>query len=214
RVAPVVLALLVDVAAGGEGAVAGAGDDDAPDLVVRAHALDRLVQLGVELVAHGVELLRPIQRDDRDALGLLDDDVAYPAGGATVLTRIDHVMICVPDLNEGIAAYTRIGFRVFPGGSHAGRATHNAIAFHGDDYLELLSLRDGECDHWAAVEPESSDARLAEYLSRGGGFRYVAVQSDDLAADVAAMRRRGADVSDATEGGRRTPAGQELRWKA
>ena len=70
-----------------------------------------------------------------------------------MLTRIDHVMICVPDLNEGIAAYTRIGFSVFPGGSHAGRATHNAIAFHEDDYLELLSLRDGECDHWAAVEP-------------------------------------------------------------
>lgn len=131
-----------------------------------------------------------------------------------MLTRIDHVMICVPDLNEGIAAYTRIGFSVFPGGSHAGRATHNAIAFHEDDYLELLSLRDGECDHWAAVEPGSSDARLAEYLSRGGGFRYVAVQSDDLAADVAAMRQRGVDVSDATDGGRRTPAGQELRWKA
>ena len=131
-----------------------------------------------------------------------------------MLTRIDHVMICVPDLNEGIAAYTRIGFSVFPGGSHAGRATHNAIAFHEDDYLELLSLRDGECDHWAAVEPGSSDARLAEYLSRGGGFRYVAVQSDDLAADVAAMRRRGVDVGDVTDGARRTPSGQELRWKA
>src|SRR5213593_4356921 len=122
-------------------------------------------------------------------------------------------MICVPDLNEGIAAYQRIGSSVFPGGSHAGRATHNAIAFHEDDYLELLSLRDGECDHWAAVEPGSSDARLAEYLSRGDGFRYVAVQSDDLTADVAAMRRRGVEISDATEGGRRTPAGQELRFK-
>ena len=131
-----------------------------------------------------------------------------------MLTRIDHVMICVPDLNEGIAAYTRSGFSVFPGGSHAGRATHNAIAFHEDDYLELLSLRDGECDHWAAVEPGSSDARLAEYLSRGGGFRYVAVQSDDLAADVAAMRGRGVDVSDVADGERRTPAGQLLRWKA
>jgi hypothetical protein len=40
------------------------------------------------------------------------------------------------------------------------------------------------------------------------------VQSDDLAADVAAMRRRGVDVGDPVEGGRRTPAGQELRWTA
>jgi len=31
---------------------------------------------------------------------------------------------------------------------------------------------------------------------------------------VAAMRGRGVDVGDATEGSRRTPAGQELRWKA
>src|SRR5262249_42702664 len=111
-------------------------------------------------------------------------------------------MICVPDLNEGIAAYARIGFSVYPGGSHAGRATHSAIACHEDACLELLGLRDGECDHWAAVEPGGSAARLAEFLSRGGGFRYVAVQSDDLAADVVAMRRRGVDVSDATEGGR------------
>jgi catechol 2,3-dioxygenase-like lactoylglutathione lyase family enzyme len=131
-----------------------------------------------------------------------------------VLTRIDHVMICVPDLQAGIAAYTRIGFNVYPGGAHAGRSTHNAIAFHENDYLELLSLRDGDCDHLAAVAPGSSDARLAEFLSRGGGFRYVAVQSDDLAADVAAMRRRGVEVSDPSDGARRTPAGQELRWRA
>src|SRR5207244_518342 len=31
--------------------------------------------------------------------------------------------------------------------------------------------------------------------------------------DVAAMRRRGVDVSEPSDGGRRTPAGQELRWR-
>src|SRR5262245_5776305 len=119
-------------------------------------------------------------------------------------------MIGVPDLARGIDAYTRIGFDVYPGGAHAGRATHNAIAFQQDDYLELLSLRDRD----APVAPGSSDSRLAEFLARGGGFRYVAVQSDDLAADVAAMRRRGVDVSDPADGSRRTPGGQELRWLA
>ena len=127
-----------------------------------------------------------------------------------MLTRIDHVMICVPDLARGVDAYTRIGFNIYPGGAHAGRATHNAIAFHQEDYLELLSLR----ERHTPVAPGSSDARLDEFLGRGGGFRYVAVQSDDLEADVAAMRGRGVDVSDATEGARRTPAGQELRWRA
>lgn len=128
-----------------------------------------------------------------------------------MLTRIDHVMICVPDLQRGIDAYTRIGFQVYPGGAHTGRGTHNAIAFHQEDYLELLSVRD-RGEH-AAAGPGGPEARLVEFLARGGGLRYVGVQSDDLAADVAAMRRRGVEVSDAAEGGRRTPAGQELRWK-
>lgn len=126
-----------------------------------------------------------------------------------MLTRIDHVMICVPELARGIEVYTRIGFHVYPGGPHTGRATHNAIAFNAEDYLELLSLRDR-----SAVGRAAEDAALAEYLGRGGGFRAVALQSDDLAADVAAMRRRGVDVSPVGEGGRRTPAGQDLRWLA
>jgi len=128
-----------------------------------------------------------------------------------VLTRIDHVMICVPDLEQGIDAYRCLGFDVQRGGVHTGRRTENAIAFYEEDYLELLSLRQTGAHAIAAGDP---DAALAEYLARGGGFRYVAVQSDDLAADVTAMRRRGVDVSEPTDGGRRTPAGRELRWRS
>jgi len=126
-----------------------------------------------------------------------------------VLTLIDHAMICVPDLAKGIETYTRLGFTVYPGGSHTGRPTHNAIAFHDEDYLEILSIRDR-----SAVVPDSPDAGLAAYLDEGGGFRIVALQSDDLAADVAAMRARGVDVGEIRDGGRRTLEGQELRWRA
>lgn len=126
-----------------------------------------------------------------------------------MLTRIDHAMICVPDLAKGIEAYARLGFTVYPGGSHTGRPTHNAIAFHDEDYLEILSIRDR-----SAVVPGSPDADLASYLDQGGGFRIVALQSDDLAADVAAMRARGVDVGEIRDGGRRTLEGQELRWRA
>ncbi len=126
-----------------------------------------------------------------------------------MLTRIDHVMICVPDLAKGIETYTRLGFTVYPGGSHTGRPTHNAIAFHDADYLEILSIRDR-----GAVVPGSPDTGLAEYLDQGGGFRIVALQSDDLAADVAAMRARGVEVGEIRDGGRRTLEGQELRWRA
>jgi catechol 2,3-dioxygenase-like lactoylglutathione lyase family enzyme len=130
-------------------------------------------------------------------------------GGAAILTRIDHVMICVPDLRQGIDAYTRIGFNIYSGGVHTGKGTHNAIAFNDEDYLELLSVRDR--DEYLAASPGGG---LLEFLERGGGFRYVAVQSDDLAADVTAMRRRGVDVSDPVAGERRTPSGQVLCWNA
>src|SRR5262249_54893829 len=123
-----------------------------------------------------------------------------------VLTRIDHVMICVPDLQPAIDAYTRIGFTVIAGGVHPGAGTENAIAVFQGDYLELLARRKGE--------ERLAGAGLTEFLARGPGLRYVAVQSDDLAADVAAMKARGVDVGDAIDGGRRTPAGQELRWRA
>ena len=113
-------------------------------------------------------------------------------------------MICVPDLPTAIDAYTRIGFGVRAGGVHPDGGTENAIAFFQDDYLELLAVRKGE--------ERLASAALLDFLARGPGLRYVALQSDDLAADVAAMRRRGVDVGDPVDGGRRTPDGHELRW--
>jgi catechol 2,3-dioxygenase-like lactoylglutathione lyase family enzyme len=121
------------------------------------------------------------------------------------LTRIDHVMICVPDLQAGIETYERLGFDIHYGGVHPGAGTENAIAFFEDDYLEVLGIRAGE-------QPRAGDA-LTDFIARGGGLRYLAIQSDDLASDVAAMRRRGVDIGDPVDGGRRTPAGQELRWR-
>src|SRR5262245_4177309 len=126
-----------------------------------------------------------------------------------MLTRIDHVMICVDDLQKGVDAYPRMGFDVRPGGIHPGRGTHNAIAFNQDDYIELMGVRDR--NEYLAQSPAGG---LLEFLARGGGFRYVAVQSNDLAADVKAMRGRGVDVNDPVEGGRRTPDGTQLHWKA
>ena len=126
-----------------------------------------------------------------------------------MLTRIDHVMICVPDLDQGVGAYARIGFDIRPGGVHPGKGTHNAIAFNEDDYLELLAIRDR--DEYLAG---SAFGELAGFIERGGGLRYIVLQSDDLAADVAAMRARGVDVGEPVRGERTTPAGTVLRWQA
>jgi catechol 2,3-dioxygenase-like lactoylglutathione lyase family enzyme len=125
-----------------------------------------------------------------------------------MLTRIDHVMICIPDLARGAEMYRRLGFDIQLGGVHPGRGTHNAVAFHREDYLELLSVHDRD------EYTRAGGGGLLDFLAAGGGLRYIALQSDDLAADVAAMRARGVDVSDPSDGERRTPAGRTLRWRS
>jgi len=131
-----------------------------------------------------------------------------------MLTCIDHLMICVPSLEQGAAQYRRLGFNVQPGGTHPGKGTHNAIAFNeGGDYLELLAIRDAAEQCAADGGAGSWGPDLPGFIAAGGGIRFIVVQSDDLAADVAAMRGRGVDVGDAAEG-RRRQGDAEFRWKA
>jgi len=130
-----------------------------------------------------------------------------------MLTRIDHVTIGVSSLEQGIDAYTRLGFNIYPGGAQPGNGTHNAIAFHDEDYLELVGVRDRDEYLAARAVAGRRDRGLVDFVARGGGLRYIVIQSDGLAADVEAMRRRGVDVSDPTPGARRAPTEQELRWQ-
>jgi catechol 2,3-dioxygenase-like lactoylglutathione lyase family enzyme len=129
-----------------------------------------------------------------------------------VFTRIDHLMICVPDLERGMEQYTRLGFDIHVGGVHPGKGTHNALAYNDEDYVELLAIHD-EAEAKAAAAWSASGTPLPAFIAAGGGIRYVVLQSDDLAGDVSAMRERGVDVSDAMDGARRTPSGSETRWK-
>ena len=129
-----------------------------------------------------------------------------------MFTAIDHLMICVPDLARATEAYRRMGFDMKAGGVHPGKGTHNSLAFIGEDYLELLAIRD-EKEHKATAKPGTTHHGMESYVAAGGGIRYVIIQSDDLAADVAAMRARGVDVSDPVDAGRKTPQGHDIKWK-
>src|SRR5215213_9597671 len=111
-----------------------------------------------------------------------------------MLTRLDHVMICVPDLTVGIEQYRKLGFNIYSGGVHTGKGTHNAIAFNDCDYVELLAIRDPS-EYQASVRKGGDwTTTLTEFIAAGGGIRYVIIESDDLAAEVAAMRTRSVDV--------------------
>jgi len=129
-----------------------------------------------------------------------------------MFTHIDHLMICVPDLARGTEQYKKMGFNVQPGGVHPGKGTHNAIAFNEEDYLELLAIRDPAEERAADAGAGSWGRNLGGFIAAGGGIRFAILQSDDLAADVAAMRSRGVDVSDVMDG-RRKQGATEFKWK-
>ena len=98
-----------------------------------------------------------------------------------------------------------------PGGAHPGKGTHNAVMLNDEDYLELLAIHDPAEDR-AAEEAGRFRRERAAFIAAGGGIRYVVLQSDDMAADVAGMRARGVDVSDVLDGSR-AQGGQTFRWK-
>ena len=126
-----------------------------------------------------------------------------------MITRIDHVTLGVADLGQATARFRRLGFNVQAGGVHEGRGTHNALAWNQEDYIELLAIRDAE-EYRAASR---SGAGFGKFIAAGGGIHSIVLASDDLDADVAAMRGRGIAVSDALPGSRTATDGQTLRWK-
>jgi catechol 2,3-dioxygenase-like lactoylglutathione lyase family enzyme len=55
-----------------------------------------------------------------------------------VLTRLDHLVILVRDLDRAVRGYEGLGFAVTPGGEHADGLTRNAlIPFRDGSHLEL-----------------------------------------------------------------------------
>jgi catechol 2,3-dioxygenase-like lactoylglutathione lyase family enzyme len=59
-----------------------------------------------------------------------------------MLTRFDHAVIAVRNLDEAIRLYSRLGFEVDAGGRHTGLGTYNALIRFGLDYIELISIYD------------------------------------------------------------------------
>jgi catechol 2,3-dioxygenase-like lactoylglutathione lyase family enzyme len=124
-----------------------------------------------------------------------------------VITGIDHVVILVNDLEEGMRAYRELGFTVAAGGKHP-RYTHNALVpFADGTYLELIAFWE------TAPEGEEHMHRWQRHLAHGGGLIDFAVASDDLNADAASFKQRGIALAGPSDGARSRPDGQQLAWK-
>jgi hypothetical protein len=123
-----------------------------------------------------------------------------------VLTRLDHLVVLVRDLDRAIRDYETLGFTVTLGGEHADGLTSNAlIPFKDSSYLELVAFLDPD-------DPRDNVWGWRPFLSSGGGLIDYCAASDDLQADVRRLEDLGFDVEGPTDGGRRLPDGAEIRW--
>jgi len=124
-----------------------------------------------------------------------------------VLTRLDHLVILVSDLDLAAADYERLGFAVTLGGEHADGLTRNAlIPFEDGSYFELVTFLNPE-------DPTDNVWGWRGFLPREGLIDYC-VASDDLEADVSRLQSLGFGVDGPDHGGRRLPDGVEIRWRS
>ena len=124
-----------------------------------------------------------------------------------MLTRLDHLVILVHDLNEAARDYGGLGFHVTPGGEHADGLTRNALVpFRDGTYLELVSF----------IQPEDGRDNVwgwREFLPHEGLIDYCAA-SDGLGSEVERLRGLGLGVDGPHDGGRKLPDGRGIRWRS
>jgi len=124
-------------------------------------------------------------------------------------TGIDHVIILVDDLDQGIEQYRKLGFTVTPGGKHP-RFTHNALVTFADgSYLELIAFH----EHPTSTDPSESH-RWFKHVGTGGGIIDYALAAPNLDAVLADADVRGATHGAATPGARKRPDDVEIAWKS
>lgn len=124
-----------------------------------------------------------------------------------MLTRFDHAVIAVRDLEAAVGAFGRLGFDVLPGGNHPGMGTANAVIRFGLDYIELLSVVDRSAGERAGPVIQT----LIDYLERREGFVGYGITSDDVDADADRIRSAGLEVL-MMPLSRVHPDGTTLRW--
>src|SRR2546421_8651627 len=119
-----------------------------------------------------------------------------------MFTAIDHFVVVVPELEAAIRDYTAAGFTVVRGGKH-NIGTHNAlIALADGSYIELIAFLNAVPGHpWYAA------------ISKGSGIVDFCMATDDLASDVAVLRKTGVMMGDASAMTRDRPDGYQLKWE-
>jgi len=102
-----------------------------------------------------------------------------------VLTRVHHVGLVVRRLEEGLAFWQgTLGLRIAKQATVQDQGVRAALLPIGNSEIELL-------------EPIGADTGVGRFLAkRGEGLHHVCLESNDVAADLAAARTRGLPLID------------------
>ena len=118
--------------------------------------------------------------------------------------QIDHVIVCVSDLDRAAESFlNRYGLKSTGGGRHAGLGTANRIIPLGDNYLELVTVLDRRAARanpfgmWATVMIEENSMRPAG----------LCLRTDKLQSLTNRLGLKPVPMS------RTRPDGVELRWQ-
>lgn len=122
------------------------------------------------------------------------------------LSRIDHVILGVNDLERGIEELFRLtGVRAVFGGAHPGRGTHNAlISLGGSQYLEILAPNPkDESPRWIGELQSLTTLTPVGWAARG----------EDLPALQKSLQSQGVQTGEVRPGERKRPDGSRLAWR-
>ncbi|PWC09765.1 VOC family protein [Brenneria roseae subsp. americana] len=124
----------------------------------------------------------------------------------------DHVVHYVNNLDDAVAAFTDRQLVAFPGGSHPGWGTHNALSYFGLTYIEFLGIRDA--DELAAAQERFLLSRDAQtFLPEQQILYRIALRSDDIDASYAALRQHHLALSPIVAGKRHDAQGNLIEWR-
>ena len=124
---------------------------------------------------------------------------------ATVRAHVDHIILGIRNLDEGIAAFERLtGIRADKGGQHPTRGTENALASLGAGrYLEIMAPRPGA--------PLAADRQALSALAQLTVIGW-AVNVSDMGSARSALADVGVTLAPEAAGSRLTPSGTTLEW--
>lgn len=103
---------------------------------------------------------------------------------------IDHIVLCVRDLQAARDRFRSMGFTLTPPATHP-FGTSNSLAQLRSSFIELLTVTEPGRIPPHTDERFSFAAHNADFLSRGEGMSMLVISSEDARADEARWRKAG-----------------------